>query len=441
MKPIVKIGAARIRAVDRKQVGSGAMPYFASTLISFPIIEAKDCPSMGMSGSGLLYFNPDFVDGCSVPELATVLIHEALHFIRNHAARKKAVGAHQDPKLADLWNIAADMEINDDLQAANCKFPEKYPPATAEAFGFPDGLLAEAYYRRLLDQKDEQGDGAGGGEGDGEGDGEGKLMAGACGSVAGRKGAWESDEAEAQMGRSESSQEAMRQQAAVAISNAAKDPMKGQGTVPNGLARWAQDRLGTSKVPWQKLLAMAVRRASVWARGKVNYSFKKRSRRQASLGYGRGAPILPGLRKPVPNIWGVIDTSGSMGENDLGDAMRETKAVLDASGGSLSFVVCDATVHGVTKIRDFGQAKKLLKGGGGTSFMPVFKAYENAQDKPHVIVMFTDGGGDAPAEAPVGVKVIWCLIGKHKQKPFKHGNWNNSVDWGTFIEIDSEEKK
>ncbi len=460
MKPIVKLGAARIRAVDHRH--KGGMPYFSATLVSFPIKEAPACPTMAMSEKGVIYFNPDFVSSCEVPQLATFLLHEALHFIRDHAKRGKAVGAFNNRNLAHLWNLACDMEINDDLRDAGCALPTDFQIIFPDTYKFDKGLLAEGYYRLLLDEQEQgsgeggegsgeggegeggEGEGAGvgnGESGDGEGGGKGKIMAGNCGSVAGNKGDWEDDETEETLGRTESSADAIRQAAAIAVDQAAKDPSTGRGTVPDGLARWASDRLGPSKIPWQTLLAMALRRAMVWSRGKVNYTFKRQSRRQASLGMGHGCPIIPGMRRPVPDVWGVIDTSGSMGMDELGDAMRETKAVMDATGGDLSFVTCDAQIHGLQKIKSFEEAKRLLKGGGGTSFVPIFEAYDKAQRKPHVIIVFTDGGGDAPADAPQGVKVIWCLVGKHQQKPFVSGDYGRSIDWGDFIEVEPEEQK
>lgn len=446
MKPAIKLSAAFIRAVDSHH--KGGMPYFASTLISFPQREAPKCPTMAMSERGVLYYNRAFIEECTVPELATVLLHETLHFVRDHAQRGRTIGAHDNSKLAEIWNIACDMEINDDLKEAECPFPQKAPGVFPSSYGFDPNLLAEAYYRLLLDEAEKSGEGEGDeedGEGEGgkPGSGNGKIMAGGCGSVAGNKGEWEEDDVEEEMGRTESSADAIRQSAAIAIAEAASDPTKGQGNVPAGLARWAEDRLGPSRIPWQTLLAMAIRAAATWARGKTNYTFKRRSRRQAALGMGRGAPIIPGMRKPVPEVWGVIDTSGSMGTDELGDAMRETKAVMDAIGTGLSFVTCDATIQEMQKVTDFEQAKKLLKGGGGTSFVPVFEAYEKTpkNSKPNVIIMFTDGGGDAPKLEPQGVKVIWCLVGAHRQKPVEQDNWSTHISWGDFIEVEPEEKK
>ena len=79
----------------------------------------------------------------TVDENAALLIHEVGHLLRDHEARKKAAAA----RSAQLWNTAADCEINDDLAAEGLPLPGD-PPQPGK-FGLPTGETAELYYKEL----------------------------------------------------------------------------------------------------------------------------------------------------------------------------------------------------------------------------------------------------------------------------------------------------
>src|SRR5262249_32109685 len=84
-------------------------------------------------------------------------------------------------------------------------------------------------------------------------------------------------------------------------------PGKQPGTVPAGLLRWAEEVLNP-KVDWRAVLAAELRRAVAEVCGAVDYSYRRPSRRASVT-----APVvLPALRRPVPEVAVVCDTSGSM---------------------------------------------------------------------------------------------------------------------------------
>lgn len=107
--------------------------------------------------------------------LAGVIVHESQHPIRKHGHRAKALNADVNFKL---WNIAADLEINDDLLegfrierqnlnafdgrgAVPC-LPDyamvpavfRQEPYAEFSVAFPDDYPAEHYYYSLLDLRD-----------------------------------------------------------------------------------------------------------------------------------------------------------------------------------------------------------------------------------------------------------------------------------------------
>ncbi|MBM6672196.1 hypothetical protein H6B14_15810, partial [Phocaeicola coprophilus] len=62
------------------------------------------------------YYDPAFVAKIDEPMVGGILIHEINHLIRRHFER---VGT-RNPLL---WNVAGDLEINDDLSANGIKLP------------------------------------------------------------------------------------------------------------------------------------------------------------------------------------------------------------------------------------------------------------------------------------------------------------------------------
>jgi predicted metal-dependent peptidase len=149
--------AARVHAAE-------CVGWFAPALYAAPLHLSDALPApAAIDRYGRVYFNPQWVarlyEACGqdrhalVRQLAQVWYHEVAHWLREHAARAQAL--HAD---ARLWNLAADMEINDYL-------PDEmaYPSLGGEPlavlprrYNLPDGEIAEWYYQRLVERAREQ---------------------------------------------------------------------------------------------------------------------------------------------------------------------------------------------------------------------------------------------------------------------------------------------
>jgi predicted metal-dependent peptidase len=425
LNPRDKLSAARLMAREK-------MPYFTAALVSLAPMESPGLGTVGVTKGGVLLYDPAALDKWTVPQLATVLLHEVGHLIRDHHARCEACGA--DPSR---WNIASDAELNDDLKAGGFEFPTDPNPVLPSQLKMADGLTAEAYYHGPWQSPPAPGGGAGavgqGGRGAPPSPGAGKAPsapqapgagAGWCGSGGGRPLPGEPAE-DAPANRTPAELASMRREVAAAVREEAQ---KGRGNVPAGWQRWADAALKPAKVRWQDKLARAARRAVAYRPGAEDYRYDRPSRRQASYGYGPGSPILPRTVRPVPHVAVVVDTSGSMGTDELTAALRESRGILTATGAKVEFCACDASVHALKPVERWEELPKLLLGGGGTDFRPAFKAVERARSKPEVLIFITDGDGPAPATMPHGIKVIWLLVGAHRVKP---------ATWGEIIELDN----
>lgn len=154
-----------------------------------------------------------------------------------------------------------------------------------------------------------------------------------------------------------------------------------------------------------------------------SYQWHKPARRYLAQGL-----YLPGRQGHSLRVTLVIDTSGST-LLELPQFLAEFTAILQGfEQVRLQVISCDARVTDVSYYEkaDLPKLKQWqAKGLGGTSFTPVFRYIADdpeQSDPPNALIFFTDGYGDAPAEAPA-YPVIW-VISKDGQAP---------VNWGELL--------
>ena len=335
---------------------------------------------MGVDKYWRVYFS-DEVKGWKVEHTSTVLYHEILHLLRKHASRAEMMVAHKQ-----IWNIAGDCEINDDLKEEGLHFPHEI--VAPSKFGFENNLIVEAYYNKLLEDAVVI---EAGGVGNGN-----------CGSCAsGGKEEWEQ---EGEGSVSEIEAEVIRQSVAKAIQN--HTPTKIAGTVPAHLDRWAQEFLSPAKVPWQRELAAHIKKSLSTMAGQVDYTYVRPSRRQSAF----GKVVMPSMRQPCPKVGVIIDTSGSMSTQDLEDALSEVKGILMSVGqrNGVEVMSVDAAVHTAQKV--FSVRQVNVVGGGGTDMRKGLSAME--RKRVGVVVVMTDGWTPWPDSCPPFDTIV-ALIGDY----------------------------
>uniref|UniRef100_A0AAU2K270 VWA-like domain-containing protein n=1 Tax=Streptomyces sp. NBC_00049 TaxID=2903617 RepID=A0AAU2K270_9ACTN len=376
-----KLLAARYKAAE-------ARPYLASALYALTVVPSDGVRTMGVDRHWRCYVSPGFVDATPVAELAGVWVHEVAHLLRDHHGRADRLPA-ADQRDHVRVNIAQDCEINDDLLADGLALPRgRMEPGL---FGLPTGGLFETYLP-AIPATCHGSDGVD------------------CGSGAhGTAAPWElgGDGGPARVGPVEA--EALRRQTAQAV----RAHQRGRGRIPAGWARWAEELLEPT-VDWRRALAGAVREAAAWAAGAVDYTYRRPSRRTPALG---GRVVLPSLRRPVPRVAVVIDTSGSMGDDELAAALAEVTGVLrevGVGGNRVTVLACDADVHAVTRVSSAGQVE--LAGGGGTDMRVGIRAALALRERPDVVVVLTDGCTPWPDETP-SCRLIAALIGAAAPAP------------------------
>ncbi|MBE0069928.1 vWA domain-containing protein [Thermoanaerobacterium thermosaccharolyticum] len=452
----LQLQAARLKLAKER-------PYLASALWALQPVQSK-IGTMSVDMYWRLYYNSEFVNKWTLEELSGALYHEVLHLLRQHNQRMKNF-----PKK--IANIAADLEINDDIIAEGVSLPKGV--LTPELFNLPEGLLAEEYAAILMqmeqeqnkrqtqkkqeqqdlqeqqrqnqqdlqeqqrqnqqdlqeqqeqDQQEQQSKQTQQGQGKqshqqkqhhtfqlplpgGLGNDKNDPLPGAgrCGSCAtGQLEDWELPEGKGeQTGITETEAELIRRNVAVAIQEACRQ----RGSVPAHLKRWADKKL-KPKINWKKELTTVVKNTISNVAGCIDYSYSKPSRRPYK------DIIMPSLRQPSVSVAVVIDTSGSISDNMLSQALAEINGILKSVGlkDGVHYIACDAEVHVSKKITDIKQAE--LEGGGGTDMGVGIKAAMNLKPRPNVCIVLTDGYTPWPDTPPQKMKVIAGLLEKENE--------------------------
>ncbi|MGW1785720.1 vWA domain-containing protein [Streptomyces sp. NPDC002143] len=361
-----KLLAARLQAAR-------ARPYLATALFALHVVESRRVPTMAVDRHWRCYASPTFVDRTPVEELAGVWVHEVSHLLRDHHGRSDRVARERGltgPGERLRMNIAADLEINDDVYGEGLARPEGV--VVPESMGLPDGELMEEYLSRFRLGQFTDG-----------------LSWLDCGSGAdGLERDWELGP-EGAHGLSEQERDAVRFRVAQGINGR-------PGRASKQWRRWAEEAFHPPQ-PWRELLGAAVRSAASGPGAGEDYSYGRPARRSASV---PGA-VLPSLRRRPPRVCVVVDTSGSVSDAELGSALLEVAAISRAVGGRrdlVSVVPCDASAriaHPLCRAEGIP-----LVGGGGTDLRTGFAKALRLSPRPDVVVILTDGQTPWPATRP-----------------------------------------
>ncbi len=379
---LASLAASRLWAAAR-------FPYLASGVFGVQVTATPGLDSVAIDPRWRLYADPAVVAGWTPAEFGSVLVHHVCHLLRDHSERALEAGVTRDNSA--VWIRAADAEINDDLVPAGVELPGG--PVLPRDFGAEPGRLAEEYYAMLKqpvrgagtplrsDQWIDCGSGADGLPRDCEGPGrDSGLPAGLA--------PWLAD---------------------LLVRQVAQDIIKHcktAGTAPAGLLRWAREVL-TPSVDWRRLLAAELRRAIADVAGAVDYSYRRPSRRAAAV----TGVVLPALRRPVPELAVVCDTSGSMSEDLLSMVLAEVEGLLRALGlgRGLRVLACDAAARPARRVTSARQVE--LAGGGGTNMGAGIAAAYALRPRPALTVVLTDGYTPWPSVPPKGMRVLAGLLG------------------------------
>jgi predicted metal-dependent peptidase len=382
-------------------------PYLASAILALePLVVEQD--GVGYDLSALptdpawhVYLDPAVVDATAVPELGFWLLHQVTHLLRRHADRYPGQAATEwslAVRNGDQrrWNVAGDAEIDDDLTVDEVTVPDR--AITPARLQLPESQVAEQYWDALTnddvpaDQPD-CGTGA---------DGQPRPWNAGLGGIS----------------------ELNRKLLARDVARRIRDHSRSRGDTPAGWQRWADEVL-EPVVDWRRTLRSAVRHGVADIAGRVDFTYRRPSRRAAAL----PDVVLPSLRQPLPTVAVVIDTSGSMSDGMLAQVLGEVSGLLASVGvgrNRLHVVCCDARAYAAQRVMSAREVRLL--GGGGTDMGAGLTATTDLRPRPDLVIVLTDGHTPWPAEPPGKAKVLVGLMDRTGHVP----------DWATTVAIDPE---
>jgi predicted metal-dependent peptidase len=362
-------------------------PFFGSLSMYLSLEERNDIPTFATDGKSIKY-NPELVLKMSHQELVFALAHETMHAALTHPWRvKNYIEPHR-------YNIAGDCVINEMLIKNGLGQPPDWV-VTKDKISWRQGLepkrdilkySADEIYHMISDESDSSTGKMG------EPGPSGDFPTKTCGGIIPANG------------DDEDSGDDWKQRIESAV--------RAQGSVPAGLEEIIEE-LHHPKKDWREILIEYIVN-DTW-----DYSIIPPNR--VTAGWGQGDLLSDVFRHPVVlesvneekhvrDIVYCVDTSGSMSNDDLRDALSEGVEIGKLSVRSW-LMYCDSKVQGVHELTD--GIPPMPKGRGGTSFIPPFeevaKRVESGEmNTPTLLIYFTDGDGPFPSNVP-DYPVCWVI--------------------------------
>ena len=406
---------ARLRVMAARIVAQARWPYLSTLLFNLKIVESSQLPTLAVDDGWRMYYSPDFVMEQTAEALATMVLHEALHCVNQHGPRFRALS--QSRHLHVTWNFAGDVGINHVLDRAQMPWGDFEPLRFTHLSKFDVNpemgtekifFTIVEYYEQHPEEVDQFSD---------------------CGSIIGG----EARDYEISRGDSgnpaikSDQQDVIRDQVAQEILKHAY--AKGIGSIPGELLRWAQELLEPT-IDWRKALAGAFRTSLATVLGRRDYVYTRPSRRQSAMRIGNHEIILPSMRKPAPPAIAIIvDTSGSIGNDEITLFLSEVDGIVKANGISqgVTVIPCDADIGEIQKLRSRGAITSLkLTGGGGTDMGVGIAAAGKLRPTPKIVIVLTDGFTPWPTSLPKGVEtLIVCLTAEESLSTTP--NWAKTI--------------
>lgn len=361
-------------------------PFFGNLAFGLTLACAP-CETACTDGTRLI-FDPEFAETLKTDrEMEFVMLHELLHCVLEHCTR----GGSRDH---ELFNLACDIVVNSTIL-------EMWGMDTFRLAGMvpfhltPDGregrdFSAEEVYHMLLN--------AG--------------YSPPSGGQLDRHDTWQGME----------DQELVRDKWDRMIRRAAESCP--DGGLTSTMRALVDELLSRSRVDWRQLLHDFLQYDT------FDYTFRPPDRRFSDSDFFLPAFNIDEDDGNARNIWVCVDTSGSISDEQLAEAIGEILDAMRQTGltGMVSFF--DHNITDPEPFTDEAEFRKILPtGGGGTNFHLIFQYLREhlTEELPKAILIFTDGQvwSWPEEEDALGVPVLWLIC--------KDGN--TDVPWGQWVQV------
>jgi len=371
-------------------------PFFSYLLLFTKIEKSDKIDTIGVFPNDELYYNPKFIEKLDDDELKTVLIHEVLHLAFQHLSWGRKIlernGLYGKKFFHLMINLAQDLTINCILKKngfkfpPNCVLPDQYDRYTF--FVNRKMIMIENVSKKNFDvifdeilKQLPKNKGYGGKKGRGKKKGNKGVNVDVD---VGENFDEELDYDKAKPMDSEEERKKREKWNKIFREALAIAKMRGKGTL--GLERMIEMGMGFG-IDWKKILIRNVR-------GYFPHSltYQKPNSKKDYTDF-----IFPSIKKKgYGDILVVIDTSGSMSEDELKEILGEICRIAKIVRVKVRIIQHDYEVvdDRYVKYEDVVSGRLKIKGGGGTSFSNVVEYIKKNKIKYRVLVWFTDGYGN-----------------------------------------------
>ena len=347
-------------------------PFYGKLAVRLTMTPADSFVPTAATDGRKFYYNHKFVDSLQPAEVEFLVGHEIMHCVYDHMDRKNC-------RDKQIWNIAADYVVNQDLVDQNvgklittvpALYDPKYKGMVAEEvydilFKDAKKISISSLLQKVLDDHL---------------DGDGDEDENDSNSSPGKNGNGKSSVIPK---LTEEEKKQIRDEIREAVINVAQSCEAGE--IPGGVKRFISD-LTSPQMNWRELLRTQLESTLL-----NDYSWLRPDRK----GWGMDA-IMPGMVQDESiDIACCIDMSGSIGQDQAKDFLSEVQGIMDQFSSYKIHVWCfDTQVYNpkvYTNDDSDGIQSYNLAGGGGTDFMCNWAFMKNEDLNPKRLIMFTDG--------------------------------------------------
>lgn len=357
-------------------------PFYAFLSMNMHYIETTDVPSMGVSPAGIIYYNKEWCEKLTDPELMGVLCHEVLHIVQDVATRFKPLCMEHG-----LFNVAADIIDNNILSyEAGLELPKEGIIPKNDSITLPAGdrsITIDDISHKTVEEVY-------------------KILEKFKSKLPKLKG-FDVIIMDDPSGKGLEELAKQNPELAKQIKEGRLKPITGEqlkemmatagvmarqrGNISAGLERLLEMNLNP-KVDWRHRL-----RAYLQEKLMSDYTWKRPSRRSDALGC-----YLPSPKKDN-ELEAVIhrDTSGSISDEESMQVAAEVHEICGSVGTfKLTFIDCDCDIKDIYELEDLSDLDrtKRRKGYGGTSHRPVVEWINENKPECRLFISMTDGYSD-----------------------------------------------
>jgi len=447
--------------------------YFGYIFSRIRRVSNESLPSiMGVAprkdGTLSLCFNPSYFEGTTDEVLRKVIEHEGMHVLNKHIPRLLRIIANEpNEKMkfakSRIWNTAADCAANPAINMPRQIIIQDKPwdGCFPDLYDMEDNRSTEEYYFKLLEdtkkkaksqqQMCDKCDGKGsnsdcpysGKDKDGKDEcqiptsGDGFPIDGGPGQdydVVGDHSKW------GEVAKEVADVSSLSRKIDGHIQEIIKDSVKNfknrRGQLPGHIQELINAALEPPKVPYYQIIRKLIK-GSRYSKFKRSLTRINRKRTYAFVIDEENAPTIspfPGKTRDFTfNIVILIDTSGSMSNDDILEGLSGCKNIIEKDRHChITVLENDTCLQKEYTIKRVSDIQFDVKGRGGTILK---EGIERARQlNPDVMLAFTDGGceniNDFPRKS-LPKKIIWVV-----QSDEKCGNINTLDKTGYIVRVD-----